>query len=53
VGEVLTRNRELLTTLLHVSENRYTVGQDRSPRTFRQHDVGARAELVARQPGAL
>ena len=27
VGEVLTRNRELLTTLLQVSENRYTVGQ--------------------------
>ena len=27
VGEVLTRNRELLTTLLQVSESRYTVGQ--------------------------
>lgn len=27
VGEVLARNRELLTTLLQVSENRYTVGQ--------------------------
>ena len=27
VGDVLARNRDLLTTLLEVSENRYTVGQ--------------------------
>ena len=27
VGDVLTRNRDLLDTLLKVSENRYSVGQ--------------------------